>query len=70
MSYDDVLKIFSLNALRVLGWRPPGTGLPVTVGETPKPPPQARLRLGVDGGADSGLGSRRPSPADGRIPLS
>ena len=22
MSYDDVLKIFSLNALRVLGWRP------------------------------------------------
>jgi membrane dipeptidase len=23
MSYDDVLKIFSLNALRVLGWRPP-----------------------------------------------
>src|SRR5262249_37178974 len=28
MSYDDVLKIFSLNALRVLGWRPPGTGLP------------------------------------------
>jgi len=24
MSYDDVLKIFSLNALRVLGWRPPG----------------------------------------------
>ena len=32
MSYDDVLKIFSLNAFRVLGWRPPGTGLP-------KPPP-------------------------------
>jgi membrane dipeptidase len=28
MSYDDVLKIFSLNALRVLGWRPP-----------PPPPP-------------------------------
>jgi membrane dipeptidase len=28
MSYDDVLKIFSLNALRVLGWQPPGTGLP------------------------------------------
>lgn len=24
MTYDDVLKIFSLNALRVLGWRPPG----------------------------------------------
>lgn len=24
MSYDDVLKIFSLNALRVLGWRPEG----------------------------------------------
>ena len=23
MSYDDVLKIFSLNALRILGWRPP-----------------------------------------------
>ncbi len=23
MSYDDVLKIFSLNALRVLGWQPP-----------------------------------------------
>jgi membrane dipeptidase len=23
MSYDDVLEIFSLNALRVLGWRPP-----------------------------------------------
>jgi membrane dipeptidase len=29
MSADDVLKIFSLNALRVLGWRPPGTGLPL-----------------------------------------
>lgn len=28
MSYGDVLKIFSLNALRVLGWRPAGTGLP------------------------------------------
>ena len=28
MSYEDVLKIFSLNALRVLGWRPPvGTSL-------------------------------------------
>lgn len=25
MSYDDVLKIFSLNALRVLAWRPPAT---------------------------------------------
>lgn len=24
MSYDDVLKVFSLNALRVLGWRPQG----------------------------------------------
>ncbi len=22
MSYDDVLKVFSLNALRILGWRP------------------------------------------------
>jgi membrane dipeptidase len=28
MSYDDVLRIFSLNALRILGWRAPGTGLP------------------------------------------
>jgi len=28
MSHDDVLAIFSLNALRVLGWQPPGTGLP------------------------------------------
>jgi membrane dipeptidase len=28
MSYDDVLKVFSLNALRVLGWQPPGRGLP------------------------------------------
>ena len=25
MSYDDVLKIFSLNALRVLAWRPAAT---------------------------------------------
>lgn len=28
MSEADVLKVFSLNALRVLGWRPPGWGLP------------------------------------------
>ncbi len=35
MSYDDVLKIFSLNALRVLGWRPP----PVFPGQTSPPPP-------------------------------
>lgn len=30
MSEGDVLKIFSLNALRVLGWRPPGWGLPAS----------------------------------------
>jgi membrane dipeptidase len=32
MSEGDVLKIFSLNALRVLGWRPPGWGLPASAG--------------------------------------
>lgn len=30
MSHDEVRAIFALNALRVLGWRPPGTGLPGT----------------------------------------
>jgi membrane dipeptidase len=39
MSYDDVLKIFSLNALRILGWRPPGTGLPPPAPPAPAPPP-------------------------------
>lgn len=32
MSYDHVLRIFSLNALRVLGWQPKGTGLPRPAG--------------------------------------
>ncbi len=37
MSYDDVLRIFSLNALRVLGWRPvPPRGTP-----SPPVPPDA-----------------------------
>ena len=43
MSYDEVLRIFSLNALRVLGWRPPGTGLPPAAppagSATPAAPP-------------------------------
>jgi membrane dipeptidase len=39
MSYDDVLKIFSLNALRILGWRPPSSmGLrPAEPGSAPNP---------------------------------
>ena len=31
LSHDDVLKVFSLNALRVLAWRPNG-GLPACEG--------------------------------------
>ncbi len=55
MSYDDVLAIFSLNALRVLGWRPPGTGVP-------RPAAQP-----VDAGVAPGLGSGATAPvtADG-----
>ncbi|HZF51263.1 MAG TPA: dipeptidase [Polyangiaceae bacterium] len=37
MSDLDVLKIFSLNALRVLGWRPPGWGLPGGTGAAAEP---------------------------------
>jgi membrane dipeptidase len=40
MSYDDVLKIFSLNALRVLGWRPNG-GMPADGGAADGGAPEA-----------------------------
>ncbi|MFT3775427.1 MAG: membrane dipeptidase [Minicystis sp.] len=36
MSYEDVLKIFSLNALRVLGWRP-ASMMPLPDGGAPPP---------------------------------
>lgn len=38
MSYEDVLKVFSMNALRVLGWQPPGKNLPAGAAAAPAAP--------------------------------